>query len=350
MQIVQKSTYIIDYESQRVLAREIPPTFEAYVAELVDHISDNDSIREYKTLSNATEVIGSILSLCGNQGDEALVSSRMDVIANRLMRMEVAAQERIARTMTNVQKGSLIQALLFDRSNDIYVYLLAKVEHTEWVDDADFTFKTGFSKDKKTIWKSCLIDLTDLDAPEFHARVYSNNVARYWSEDFLELVEMNSDETNTTRAFKAIDATLNQNFRGFSSPDHTIIRNAFVSYLINNDHIDFPTMVDNVLGGYQPVDTDVEPEKIQKIKEKLLELPQRKNFDNQFNAINSAIKARIKKVYPINDGIDLKVTRSIDDLRETIQSVEENGLRYIRVRTNNQDTFKKFQTSIINVD
>lgn len=350
MQIVQKSIFIIDYELQRVLPRETPPTFESYVAELINHISDNDSVREYKTRSNATEVIGSILSLCANQGDAALVSSRMGGMANRLMRMEVAAQERIGRTRTNVQKGSLIQALLFDQDNNIYVYLLANVEHSEWVDDADFTFKTGFSKDKKTIWKSCLIDLPDLEATEFHARIYSNTVAKYWNDDFLELDEMNSDETNTTRAFKAIDATLNQNFRGISSPDHTIIRNTFVSYLINNDHIDFPTMVDTVLGNYQPVDPDVNPEKILAIKGKLLELPRKKNFDSQFNAINSAVNARIKKVYPINDGIDLKVTRNIGDLAGTIQSVEENGVRYIRVRTNNPDTFKKFQTRAINRD
>jgi len=350
MQIVQKSIFIIDYEFQRVLPRETPPTFEAYVTELINHISDNDSVREYKTHSNATEVIGSILSLCANQVDVALVSSRMDGMANRLMRMEVAAQERIGRTRTNIQKGSLIQALLFDQDNNSYVYLLANVEHSEWVDDADFTFKTGFSKDTKTIWKSCLIDLPDLEAAEFHARIYSNTVAKYWYHDFLELDEMNSDETNTTRAFKAIDATLNQNFRGISSPDHTIIRNTFVSYLVNNDHIDFPTMVDTVLGNYHPVDPDVNPEKIQEIKGKLLELPRKKNFDSQFNAINSAVNARIKKVYPINDGIDLKVTRSILDLAGTIQSVEENGMNYIRVRTNNLETFKKFQTRAINTN
>jgi len=345
MQITQKSIRIIDYEQQRILSRETPEAFEAYVTELIEHIRSNDSVREYKTRSNATEVIGSILTVCANQTDVTLVSSKMDGMANRLLLKEVAAQERISRTSTNVQKGSLIQALLFDEEANGYIYLLAKVQHSEWVDDADFTFKTGFSKDKKTIWKSCLIDLLDLNANEFHAKIYSDTVAKYWNDDFLELDEMNSDESNTTRAFKAIDATLNQNFRGISSPDHTIIRNGFVSYLKNNDHIDFPTMVDAVLGSYQPVDPELKPEKIQSIREKLLEQPQKRNFDSQFNAVNSAINARIRKVYPINDGIDLKVTRDIEDLSGTIQSIEENGVRYIRVRTNNEDTFKKFLTS-----
>lgn len=342
MQITQKSIRIIDYEQQHILTRETPEAFDEYVAELIDHISNNDSVREYKTRSNATEVIGSILNLCANQTDEAGVISKMDGVANRLLLKKAVAQERIAHTRTNVQKGSLIQALLFDEEVNDYVYLLANVEHSEWVDDADFTFKTGFSKDKKTIWKSCLFELTDLSADEFNAKIYSNTVAKYWSDDFLELDEMTNDETNTTRAFKAIDATLNQNFRGMASPDHTIIRNGFVSYLKNNDHIDFSSMVDSVLENYTPVDPNIRQEKIQDIRRKLLEQPEKKSFDCQFRAVNSAINARIRKVYNINDGIDLKVTRDVEDLYGTIQGVEENGIRYIRVRTNNDDTFNRF--------
>ncbi|WP_312561095.1 nucleoid-associated protein [Anaerospora sp.] len=342
MQIEQKSIRIIDYEQQHILIRETPEAFEAYVAELINHISNNDSVREYKTRSTETEVIGSILNLCANQADGNSVSLKMDGVASRLLLKEIVAQERIARTRTNVQKGSLIQALLFNEDSNNYSYLLAKIEHSEWVDDADFTFKTGFSKDKKTIWKSCLFDLPDLNATEFYAKIYSNTVAKYWNDDFLELNEMTSDESNTTRAFKAIDATLNQNFRGKSSPDHTIIRNGFISYLKNKNHVDFSTMVDAVLENYAPVDSDIKPEKIQEIRAKLLEQPRKRNFDSQFSPVNSAINARVKKVYNINDGIDLKISGDIEDLSGTIRAIEENGVRYIRVRTNNDTTFRKF--------
>lgn len=280
--------------------------------------------------------------MCADLDAAELVSSKMDGIAKRLLLKEVEAQEKIAQTSTNVQKGSLIQALLLDDENN-YVYLLAKVEHTEWVDDSDFSYKTGFSKDKKTLWKSCLIDLPDTTAAEFHAKIYSNTVAKYWSDGFLEFDEMNSDESNTTRAFKAIEATLNQNFRGAASPDHTVIRNHFIGYFKNNEHIDYPMMVNSILENYQPVDPDLNADKIQTIRTKLLEQPSKKRFDSQFNAINSAINARIRKVYPINDGIDLKVTRNIEDLSGAIQSIEENGVKYIRVRTNNDATYKKFQ-------
>ena len=106
----------------------------------------------------------------------------MKILARRLLLEETKAQIQIRHTNTTVQKGSLIQALLFDDIAEKYVYLLAKVEHTEWVDDSDFTFKTGFSKDKKTIWKSCLFDLSNLTAQEFYAKVYSDTKAQYWSK------------------------------------------------------------------------------------------------------------------------------------------------------------------------
>jgi hypothetical protein len=155
--------------------------------------------------------------------------------------------------------------------------------------------------------------------------------------------EMNSDESNTQRAFQAIDATLGHGFRGLTSPDHTLIRNSFINELKSGEPIDYPAMVEAVLGNYEPVDPSVKADRIKNIKTRLLTQPEKKKFDSQFNAVGSAINARIKRVYPLNDGIDLRVTRDIGDLSGTIQAVEENGFRYIRVKTNSDETFKRFR-------
>lgn len=343
MNIIHKSIRIISYEMQQVNAIETPESFDSYVSELVNHICNNISVREYRTRSNSNEVIGCVLKICANINNDNYVFKQMDNIANRLLLKETDAQSKITRINTAVQKGSLIQALLFDNISERYMYLLAKVEHTEWVDDSDFTFKTGFSKDKKTMWKSCLFDLSDLSAEIFNAKVYSDTKAQYWSNGFLELDEMNSDESNTERAFKAIDATLGHGFRGINSPDHTLIRNNFIGYMKSHEHVDYPEMIENILGNYMPADPNVTLDKIQEIKNRLLEQPKKKNFDSQFNAINSAINARIRRVYPINDGIDLKVNGDVKDLSETIKAIEENGARYIKIRTNNETTFQLFK-------
>lgn len=282
MIIANRSIHIIDYENNRILSRDIPATFDEYVGELIEHINRNDSVRDYKTRSRYTEVISGAIAISSQKDNADVVRERTNSIANRLLVKEVEAQGHIGRLNTNVQKGSLIQALLFDEQEHKHVYLLAKVEHSTFVDDVDFSFKTGFSKDKKTIWKSCLIDLPPEESDEYYAKVYSNTSAKFWSDDFLELDEMISDETNTLKSFKAIETVLNTNLRGVATKDHTVLRNGFIAYYKGQEHIDFSEMVNYILGQYDPVDVDAA--KVADIREKILQLPEKKGFDRQFNS------------------------------------------------------------------
>ena len=143
MEIVNQTIRIIDYENNAVYKRDTPDEFSDYVRQLITYINSNTSIREYCTRSVNTEVISCILDIIHNQLDEEFVTEKIDAIAKRLLIKECAAQTTVAH-MTNVQKGSLIQALLYDDERDKYTYLLAKVEHTDFVDDSDFSFKSGF--------------------------------------------------------------------------------------------------------------------------------------------------------------------------------------------------------------
>ena len=59
-----------------------------------------------------------------------------------------------------VQKGSLILSLIEHDEN--LLFLLAKVEHTDFFDDTDYSIKSGFSKDTKKIWKTCLFEIYEM--------------------------------------------------------------------------------------------------------------------------------------------------------------------------------------------
>jgi hypothetical protein len=341
MQIVNKSIRIIDYENNRIYSRNTPDTFDEYVGELIAHINTNNSVRDYKTRSSNTEVISCILQILEHRTEADVVLEKTNIIANRLLSKEIEAQGRVSRLDTHVQKGSLIQALLFDDENESFTYLLAKVEHSDFVDDSDFTFKTGFSKDKKTIWKSCLFDLQNPNEQEFHARIYSNTVAKYWSDSFLELNEMISDESNTTKAFNAIESALNRNIKNVAPRDHTIIRNAVILYFKSHEHIDYEEMINTVLDQYQPV--DYPEDKFNSLREKIRQLPDKAHFDRQFNSVPSVINARIKKIYEVNNGIELRITNGISDIEQTISAYQDaDGIRYIKIKTNNEDTFRRF--------
>ena len=347
MQIITKSIRVIDYESSQIYRRETPISFDEYVVELIGHINSNTNIRNFKTRSSDTEVITCIKHIMNNPANDDTVVEKTDSIARRLLVKEIEAQQIVARMDTNVQKGSLIQALLYNEEIGTHTYLLAKVEHSDFVDDADFSFKSGFSKDKKTLWKSCLIDIPDVDAATYYAKIYSNTVAKYWSNDFLELDELVTDETNTLNAFKAIESTLNRSIRSIAPKDHTIIRNAVISYLKSHEHFDYGMMINEVFEGYQVA--DLSEERLENLKSLLQGLPERYHFDRQFQPVASAINARIKKVYDVNDGIQIKITSEIRDLKETITAYTDNeGTRYIKIKTNNDLTYRRFMDNSTN--
>jgi hypothetical protein len=344
MEIITKSIRIVNYESNNVFSRNTTPSFDEYVVELISHVNSNSSTRNFKTRSPDTEAISCIRQIFQQRTVEEAVTQKTDIIAKRLLDKEIEAQHRVARLDINVQKGSLIQALLFDEENDLFTYLLAKVEHSDFVDDEDFSFKTGFSKDKKTLWKSCLIDLPCADQPIYYARIYSNTVARYWWDDFLEFDEMLSDEVNTSNAFKAIESSLNRRIRNIAPRDHTIIRNSIISYFKNHNHFDYDTMIESTIGQYQPI--DLPQENLLALKQTLLQLPEDKHFDHQFNSVPSVINARIKKIYDVNQGIRIQITDEIPDIENTINAYRDSdGTKYIKIKTNNDETYKRFYSA-----
>ena len=342
MQILNNSIRIIDYENETIYTRETPEAFHEYITELITHINSNNFVRSYKTESNSTEVIACVLDILENKEDSELFEANNDAIARRLLRKEKEAQSHVGRMNINVRKGSLIQALLFDQGSETYQYLIAKVEHSEFVDDSDYSFKTGFSKDKKTIWKSCLIDLSDPDAETFYVKIYSDTKAKYWSIEFLELVELITDETNTLNSFKAIEGFLIRNVKRASKNDYTVISNAFVSYMKSNEHIDYRTMVDTVLGNYDAC--ELEKAKIDEYRNRMYELPTTKGFDFQFNSVPAAINKKIGKIYKVASGIEVKITDQIHNMKETIKAYQdENGIRYLRIRIEDDETYDSFK-------
>ena len=122
MKVIQKAIHIIDYENSSVISRDIPAEFESYVTDLINHISENDSVREYKTRSNSTEVISCVISICNNLSDDDTVLSKMETIAKRLLLKETEAQER-EKEAHGYKKGSYTSCGPSRDSSYCYVFV-----------------------------------------------------------------------------------------------------------------------------------------------------------------------------------------------------------------------------------
>lgn len=341
MEIIATSVHLIDYENGEIRTITPPEAFGEYVSGLIGDINSNTTVREFMTLSVRTEVINAILDTQAHINNPQTIQDNANIIAMRLLNKETAAQQRIEHLEIQVQKGSLVQAYISDEQTENKTYLLAKVEHGGFVDDIDFSFKSGFSKDKKTVWKTCIFDLTNASNGCYNAKVYSNTAAKYWWSDFLELTPVIDDERNTQVAFKAIDHELYSIIKRNAPFDHTVLRNAFVSKFKRSEHPDYDSMIHEIMDNYTP--SDLSTDELSNLRDKLLELPDVRKFDRQFTPVPSVIKARIKREYDVYQGIKLQITDEIDKIEEVIYSErDEHGTQYLKIRTTDNVTFKRF--------
>jgi len=341
MQILAKSIRIIDYKNNEIYTRETPESFDEYLRSLIEYVSGNDSVRRYKSRSLTTEVLVNALSVKDHY--EENVSEQFDNIANRLLRTEIEVQEKVERLNVNVQKGSLIQALLYIENTDSYEYLLAKVEHTDFIDDADFSSKTGFQKNKNSYWKSCIINLKQGNETEYYAKVYTQGKVKYWWDSFLELDETRTDQWNTKVAFQEMDKVLRTQIKKQKAElDYRLLRNTFVTYMRSPRQINYYEMIDFVLNGYMAQDLTVG--QIDKLRASLRDLPYKKNFDGQFNSKPEELNAKLlKTTYKVNSGIELVTDGSVPDMDSAISAHRDarHGM-YLLIETDNEEVYRTF--------
>ena len=102
-------------------------------------------------------------------------------------------------------------------------------------------------------------------------------------------------------------------------------------------------MVDTIFEKYEPI--DLKKDEIQIHVNKIKALPKRKRFDMQFSSVQSAINAKIKKVYSVRKEIDITIKDAIDNIDEIIYSGrDENGELYLKIKVDSAENeiYKQF--------
>lgn len=351
MDYLFKSVHKIDYDAESIVEVEMHPNFDNFVTELLVSINDNVVNKAYEPLSQTTQVVNNVRSIfttINNMSSEYeemnnRVKTYAEEVAKRLFEKEKLKQEQIYHTGKNVKKGSLVQAAIKDGEDCLY--LLAKVEHSPFVDDSDFSFKSGFSVEQKKIWNTCIMNcsINDDEVLVESAKIYVSNSGKYWANDFLELKEVSTDAQNTKTAFKAIESMLIKEVKKSAPGDYTIIRNSFVGYMKRERQLNYNEMVSEILENYDG--QTMSKEKIAELKNKLIELPEKKNFDRLFTVIPKEIRAKVRQLYKVNEGIEIKINDYVMDLKNKIVAEEDNstGTKYIKIMTNNDDVYNQFK-------
>lgn len=347
MRTIYNSLHNLDLNTEEPINKTITEDFGLYMESCIKFATtDNPSSREYALLDNNQTVVDCIKKLFSlyQQGyirpakeDEDEVLATFTKIAKKLLNTEKLVQDRVVN-LTTVQKGSIVQALIED--NGEYKYVVAKVEQSEWFNGETLRKSLGFPSENRKVWKSAVFDIETVDNDVIFKSIkaYVNNSAVYWTKEFLEVKEINSDTKNTKAALNAVLNVLSS-IKNDSPQDYYNLRNSVIRELQTNQMINYSEMVSRLLDNYNPAGVDVN---VTELKDKLL-LQSKGKFDTQFQTNPDAIKKNKKIVLRVSPSIDIVVKEGLYDWESNFKICKKSdGASYLMVRCDEPEILKSF--------
>jgi len=337
--IKDMSLYLIDISNKEYKETNIPEDsdFKAYVDELLSEIQNINEKRRFEFSSTTNEFHTVLINYFQ---EESLENKSAKNLAKRLLKKEIAADEKIAKLNKKVNQGCFLQLLL--KENDSFSYCGVKVDYDEYLDRINFKDRIGLKK-KKKIYRAVKVSFNKDGIPEdVHVFDKNTTLASYWWKEFLELNEQQGDELNTKRASEAVVNKI-KSFKKDYPIDYNILKNTVIARFKQKGTMKYDTFVTEVFENYTPDDKTLEP-KLQKIIKSLKELPDHKTkpFDRLFNLVPSAVKYKKSNV-KLTREIEVSYPYEIKNLENQIwheKSSNGDNLVVIRSTTNGFKQFK----------
>lgn len=347
MEILYRSLHNLDLSMDDPIRKEIPSDFNSYIMEYINFATtENKTSRMYSVSEHNTTVMHCVAELTIDvvqQGnvvtDETVPLELSDSIARKLFVIEQATQARMAH-ITNVQRGSIVQALIL--ADGEFQFVIAKVEHSEWYDGETLAKNFGFPGENKRVWKSAVVDLSVEGGNVTHGnvKVFCNTGAQYWTKDFLEVKEANSNKVNTEEVLKVVNRELKRSVQGKSLYDYYNLKNSLNHALQSDQMINYHDLVGSLFDAYQPTNPSINKEEV---KTRLLSYADSGKFDTQFHADPSVVKKNSKIKYRVNDYVNLMVLEAQPNREDWIKAEESvTGEKKLIILCDDEETFRAF--------
>lgn len=347
MEILYRSLHNLDLSMDNPVQKEIPSDFDSYIAEYIRFATfENKASKMYFVPDRNTTVMHCVADLTtdiiqqGNMAaDDTLPLELSNSIARKLFAIEQATQERVEH-LTKLQRGSIVQALILEDGE--YQFIIAKVEHSEWYNGETLAKNFGFPGENKRVWKSAVISLSveGVDVTHGNVKVFSGTGAQYWTKDFLEVREANSDTVNTEKVLKIVNQELKRSVKGKSLYDYYNLKNSLNHALQSDQLINYPDLIGSLFDAYQPTEPSVNKEEI---KTKLLDKADSGIFDTQFHADPSVVNKNSRTKYRVNKYVNLMVLEAQPDGQRLIKAEKRiTGEKVLIISCDDNDTFMSF--------
>lgn len=337
MKLIYSRLIKIDQTNQEVAFEEFNgvENLNRYIMNMIEEIAENDGDRVYKFKDTFTTMANYIQDFMEDKSRDEVSYN----IAKRLLRIESDAQKSYGQ-FTSLQKGILLVAYCdMETTGHDYKVLISKADYNEFIEENTGALKNGLPT-KRKVFKAYVANVK-LDGRVF--RIDKNttydvnaNMAKYWYDGFLELEPVVDNETNTRKAFDAIDKFLLAPLKKKHKADYMHLRNATIHYMRSEGEFDINYYADNVLNaGYVPLDDGLD---MAVLVEKVREFPKKHKFDKKFTKVPSTIKAKVRDVIRLTNNIDLVLKDYIPNIDHVILPREVNGKKYIMIES--EDGYK----------
>jgi hypothetical protein len=242
-----------------------------------------------------------------------------DVLAKRLHEKQQDAETGSIK----VQAGDLL-TMVYTVDSRTFV-LLAKLEQVSFLNRATWQKDSGFPFERNRLLKTCLCEMTKTDGQWAigEVSIYDSNsvISRFWWHDFLELVEMTDDASNSQRAYAAWRDFIEKEIRPTSKADSHILRNAVGCYFRNKQPYVHGNAVAAILSSYTPENPNLN---MPSLAGKAQKLPQQakalgKRFDANFQIDPKACNIRLSPI-KLTPEIDLVLKAPVQNLKDVVKA------------------------------
>lgn len=316
-----------------------------------------NKVREYRFVSDTTEVISLILDIAKKMNDSdfaSIYNASMLKVAKRYVRSEKSMTEQ----KPNAKHPSPCSIFTYFKSvNNSITVFIAKIDLATIFDQEDLLFKNGLphnEKGEKTKnWKTAkiTINIEEKENQTIHCvknvtlTDTSSSIANYWYDSFLETTEVTDDMKNTNDVYKFFKSTINRH-GGKKKNENTKtdikhFLNQLHGYMINNKTFEYESAMNSIFGDYEAKDSD---HPTQLLKEKISTGYIEKKFDKTFNIIHNEIDTAADAVYKISEKITLKV-KFIENIEDTvIAKISNTGEPVIEIKVDSTQnkTYQQF--------
>lgn len=314
-------------EASRVDLEHGEGDFQKYCGQLLDELLENTRSKSLKFRA-IEEFVPAHLNVLVNDQNEW--DKRTLGIAEKLLSVEIDAQDKIKAMKKKIKKGALL-ILLLSRDNN-FNFVILKIEHSDFFDEIESKIKKGLPLNRQRLQKSCLVSFSNTyDVEEILISDSGASISEYWWKNFLSTVELQSSELNTKNAFGSIENFLKREVEKHSSVDYWYMRNDIIAYFRNNEQFAYDELVEKVRS-HKPESPAID-ERFDQIIEKFKALPDHKNskFDRQFQLEPNVIRARIKKTIALSDNIELRINGEVADFRKKIVPESDALGKYLKI-------------------